>query len=50
MATKEQTLTVKLGAVEHPCRSRTLELEPGQSEIQGHPWLHRKFEASLDCL
>lgn len=50
MATEEQTTTVKLGTVEHACRPRALELEPGQSEIQGHPWLHRQFEASLDCL
>lgn len=50
MATEEQTTTVKLGAAEHACRQRTLELELGQLEIQGHPWLHRQFEASRDCL
>lgn len=50
MATEEQTNTVKLGTVEHACTPRTLELELGGSEIQGHPWLRSQFEANLGCL
>jgi hypothetical protein len=34
--------------VEHAYNPRTCEVEAGESEIQGHPWLLSKFEANLD--
>lgn len=31
----------------HICNQNTWEVEAGGSEVQGHPWLHSEFEASL---
>jgi hypothetical protein len=28
----------------------TREMEAGRSEVQGHPWLHRKVKISLDYM
>ena len=31
----------------HICHPSTWEMEAGGSGVQGHPWLHSEFEASL---
>lgn len=28
----------------------TQEAETGRLEVEGHPWLHTEFEASLGCM
>lgn len=30
------------------CDPRTYEAETGEAEVQGHPWLHSKFKASMN--
>lgn len=35
------------GIMAHACNSGTQELEAGGSKVQGCPWLHHKFNASL---
>lgn len=36
--------------VAHACNYSIWEMEAGQSEIQGHSWLHGKFKANLGYL
>ena len=38
---------VKLGVLVHTCHFGTWEMEVYGSEVQGHPWLQGRFEASL---
>lgn len=40
----------KLGVVLYTCNPSTLELEVGESRVQGYPWLHSEWEASLDYM
>lgn len=40
--------SAKLGMVASVCTSCTQKVEARGKEVQGHPWLHTKFEASLD--
>lgn len=37
----------KLGLLQHACNPSRPEVEAKES-VQGHPWLHCKFQASLD--
>lgn len=38
----------KLGLVQHACNPSRPEVEAKESGVQGHSWLHCKFQASLD--
>ena len=40
----------KLGMVGHVSHTLFWELEAGKLEIQGQPWLHSKFEASMNSM
>lgn len=42
------TALQKLGLVQHVCNPSRPEVEAKQSGVQGHSWLHCKFQASLD--
>lgn len=41
---------IKTGMVAPAYNPRTWEVHTGGSEVQGHPHLHREFEARLGCV
>lgn len=43
-----ERMKVEPAMVAHNCHHSTWEVEEGESEVQGYPWLSGNFKVSLD--